>query len=316
MNALHRYFRQHRKTKRILETVLVSGLTSLLIFGVAGALTWTHREQVFTFLATKIPTNTIERIIEEKAPAEIKQSEPAEKALTVTDVVAASNKSVVAIEVSRVVPVFETTQGPVVRKEILPGLFVDVPTTEQRQTGTETKRIGGGSGFFVTNTGTIVTNRHVVDFSNAVYTINTSDGKKYNAVLVSKDTAYDVALLQIEGKHNFSAAKLGNSDTLELGQSVIAIGFALGEFKNSVSVGVISGLGRSVVAGDHSGQTEKLDKVIQTDAAINPGNSGGPLLNLNGEVIGVNVAVAQGSQSIGFALPINSIKSIINSYRY
>jgi serine protease Do len=314
MNTIGRYFRRHKRAKRVLEVVLISALVSLVMFATAAALTWKHKEEVFAFLATKIPTNTIERIIEEKAPE--KSIEETEKTPTITDVVAMSNKSVVAIEVSRIVPIYETIEGPTIRREVLPGLYMDVPTTEQRQIGTETKRIGGGSGFFVTNTGTIVTNRHVIDFPNAVYTINTADGKKYTAVLALKDTTYDIALLQIEGNKTFSPVKLGNSDALELGQSVIAIGFALGEFKNSVSVGVISGLGRSVVAGSRNGQIEKLDKVIQTDAAINPGNSGGPLLNLKGEVIGVNVAVAQGSQSIGFALPINSIKSIIHSYRY
>ena len=108
---------------------------------------------------------------------------------------------------------------------------------------------------------------------------------------------------------------LGNSDSLEVGQSVIAIGNALGEYRNTVSVGVISGLARSITAGDNSGHTEVLDHVIQTDAAINPGNSGGPLLDLSGKVIGVNVAIAQDSQSIGFALPVNSIKGAVESVK-
>jgi len=108
---------------------------------------------------------------------------------------------------------------------------------------------------------------------------------------------------------------LGDSDSLQIGQSVIAIGNALGEFRNTVSLGVVSGLARSITAGNGFGQSETLDHVIQTDAAINPGNSGGPLLNLSGQVVGVNVAVAQGSQSIGFALPINSVKGAIESVK-
>jgi serine protease Do len=105
---------------------------------------------------------------------------------------------------------------------------------------------------------------------------------------------------------------LGDSDSLKLGQSVIAIGNALGQFQNTVSLGVVSGLSRSIVAGDQ-GSSEALDQVIQTDAAINPGNSGGPLLNLNGQVVGIDTAIVEGSQNIGFALPINDIKTVISS---
>jgi len=105
---------------------------------------------------------------------------------------------------------------------------------------------------------------------------------------------------------------LGTADNLELGQTAIAIGNALGEFQNTVSVGVISGLHRSVQALDDNGNIATLNDVIQTDAAINPGNSGGPLLNLNGEVIGVNVAIVRSAQNIGFAIPINKIKNILN----
>jgi len=112
---------------------------------------------------------------------------------------------------------------------------------------------------------------------------------------------------------NYSAIVFGDSDTLKLGQSVFAVGNALGEYNNSVSVGIISGLNRNLQASDN-GQIEELKAVIQTDAAINPGNSGGPLVNLNGEVIGVNVAYSQNAENIGFAIPINAIKAIINSY--
>ena len=142
----------------------------------------------------------------------------------------------------------------------------------------------------------------------------TNDGKKHNAKVVARDPVLDIALIKIDG-NVFPYLALGNSDSLNIGQSVIAIGNALGEYRNTVSVGVVSGLARSITAGDNSGRAEVLDHVIQTDAAINPGNSGGPLLNLKGEVIGVNVAVAQGSQSIGFALPINSVKGAIESVK-
>jgi serine protease Do len=160
----------------------------------------------------------------------------------------------------------------------------------------------------------IVTNKHVVDQKDVEYTVYTNDGKKHAAKVVAQDPVLDIALIKIEGS-GYPYLSFGNSDSLLIGQSVIAIGNALGEFRNTVSVGVVSGLARSITAGNGSGKTENLDQVIQTDAAINPGNSGGPLLDLSGEVIGVNVAVAQGSQSVGFALPINSVKGAINSVK-
>ena len=134
---------------------------------------------------------------------------------------------------------------------------------------------------------------------------------------MARDPVFDVAIAKItpSGLETLPYLELGDSDTLEVGQSVVAIGNALGEFKNTVSAGVVSGLSRSLIAGDNAGNSEQLDKVIQTDAAINPGNSGGPLLDLSGKVVGINVAVVQGSENIGFALPINSVKNVISSVR-
>ena len=154
----------------------------------------------------------------------------------------------------------------------------------------------------------------MVDQKDVEYTVFTNNGKKHIAKVIARDPVLDIALIKIEGS-DFPSLSLGNSDSLEVGQSVIAIGNALAEFRNTVSVGVVSGLARSITAGSNSGNAEVLDHVIQTDAAINPGNSGGPLLDLEGKVIGVNVAVAQGSQSIGFALPINSVKGAIESVK-
>ncbi len=185
---------------------------------------------------------------------------------------------------------------------------------EQRQNGTEKQEVGGGSGFFVSADGLVVTNRHVVDDEQAEYTVLTNDGKKYSAKVLAKDSALDIAVLQVDEK-NLPYLSFGNSDALKLGQTVIAIGNALAEFRNSVSVGVVSGLSRSITAGDGFGRSELLDNVIQTDTAINPGNSGGPLLNLLGEVIGVNVAVQRGAENIGFALSSNTIKGIIDSVK-
>ncbi|MBI4193433.1 MAG: trypsin-like peptidase domain-containing protein, partial [Candidatus Colwellbacteria bacterium] len=147
----------------------------------------------------------------------------------------------------------------------------------------EKKKIGGGSGFIVSSDGLIVTNKHVVQDAGADYTVLTNDGKKYDASVLARDGARDLAILKINAA-GLPVLTLGNSDALKLGQSVIAIGNALGEYRNTVSVGVVSGLGRTVTASGSGGFTETITGVIQTDAAINPGNSGGPLLNLRGEV--------------------------------
>ena len=175
--------------------------------------------------------------------------------------------------------------------------------------GTRKQTIGGGTGFFITEDGMIVTNRHVVDDSSADYTVVTDDDKEYPARVLAVDPNNDIAIIKIEGE-NFKTLELGDSDSIQIGQTVIAIGNSLGEFSNTVSRGIISGLKRSLTAGDGRGQAEKLNNIIQTDAAINPGNSGGPLLDINSRVIGINVAIAEGAQNIGFAIPVNQVKKI------
>ncbi len=186
------------------------------------------------------------------------------------------------------------------------------PQSQVPPSQTERRQVGSGSGFFVAASGLAVTNKHVVADANASYKVVLNDGKEYNAVIVAKDPVFDIAIIQVEGS-DFAHLSFADSDALRLGQTAIAIGNALGEFSNSVSTGVVSGLSRSIVAGDNAGHAELLDEVIQTDAAINPGNSGGPLLNLDGKVIGMNVAVAGTAENIGFALPANLIKSVADS---
>lgn len=165
-------------------------------------------------------------------------------------------------------------------------------------------KLGGGSGFVVSPDGLIVTNRHVVIDPKANYSVIASDGKKYEAKILAQDPTSDVAIIKIDAK-NLPTIKLGQESKLELGQTVIAIGYALGEFQNTVSIGIISGLSRFISAAtDLAGHQQKLKGLIQTDAAINPGNSGGPLVNLDGEAIGIDVAIVFGAQNIGFAIPI------------
>jgi serine protease Do len=180
--------------------------------------------------------------------------------------------------------------------------------------GTQKQEIGGGSGFIISADGMIVTNKHVVSDSTASYTVMTNDGKKYDAQVLALDPTNDVAVIKINAT-NLPILSLGDSNNLKIGQTVIAIGNSLGEFRNTVSKGIVSGLKRNVTAGSGFGDSETLSEVIQTDAAINPGNSGGPLLNINGQVIGVNVAMAQGAQNVGFALPIDVIKKDIDSVK-
>lgn len=172
-----------------------------------------------------------------------------------------------------------------------------------------------GSGFVVSSDGLIVTNKHVVADTTLTYKVSTSDGKSYDAKAISRDPNNDIAVIKIDAT-GLKAVGLGDSSNLQVGQFVIAIGTALGEFRNTVTTGVISGLGRGISAGDQlQGYVEQLDNVIQTDAAINPGNSGGPLLNSAGQVIGINVAVAQGANNIAFSIPINTVKDALTAYQ-
>ncbi len=234
----------------------------------------------------------------------------------VVNAVKSASPAVVSITISKNVPIIEQCQydpfsniPPEFRQ-----FFGDIPRfTQPCASGkTELREVGGGSGFIVSGDGMIVTNKHVVADTEASYTVFTNDGKKYDASVLARDPAQDLAVLKIQAT-GLPTLPLGDSDAVELGQSVIAIGNALGEFRNTVSVGVISGLARTVTASDRAGGTETIQGVFQTDAAINPGNSGGPLLNLKGQVIAINTAVASGAQNIGFAIPVNRVKRSIQS---
>lgn len=181
-----------------------------------------------------------------------------------------------------------------------------VPRIERR--GKEKTKIGGGSGFIISADGYILTSQHVVADTEANYTVILEPTKKYPAKIISRDQINDVAILKIKGK-NLPYLELGDSDKIELGESVIAVGNPLGEFHDTISAGIVSGLSRFITA--YSGlpqETTRLKGLIQTDAAINPGNSGGPLVNMEGKVIGINTAMVMGAQNLGFAIPINYAK--------
>ncbi|MFH2136144.1 MAG: trypsin-like peptidase domain-containing protein [Patescibacteria group bacterium] len=174
--------------------------------------------------------------------------------------------------------------------------------------------IGGGTGFIISSDGLILTNKHVASDAEAEYTVITNDDQKYDAKILATDPVLDIAVLKIDAK-DLPTVELGDSDKIELGQTVIAIGNSLGEYKNTVTKGVVSGVGRRIVAGDNQGGSEVIEEAIQTDAAINPGNSGGPLVNLAGQVIAINTAMNQQGQLIGFAIPINAAKQDIESVK-
>ena len=176
-----------------------------------------------------------------------------------------------------------------------------------------------GSGFVVTTDGLIATNKHVVSDIGGKYQIVTNDQKTFTVQKIYRDPLNDIALLKVDLNQNpgktLKPVALGDSSHLQVGQYVVAIGTALGEFNNTVTTGVISGLGRTITAGDQfQGYIENLNNVIQTDAAINPGNSGGPLVNSSEQVIGINTAVSQSGQNIGFALPISILQTSIDNF--
>ena len=171
-----------------------------------------------------------------------------------------------------------------------------------------------GTGFIVSSDGLIVTNKHVVADTSAKYKVIIGTDEVVDVKNIYRDPVNDLAILKVD-KNNLTPVELGDSDELKVGQTVIAIGTALGQFRSTVTKGVISGLSRGITASSDGVTTEKLDGVIQTDAAINPGNSGGPLFNSVGQVVGVNVATSANGQSIGFALPINLVKSSIDNFR-
>src|ERR1035437_10464521 len=277
---------------QILKIILISFLTIIITIGLLSLIAWHYRARVFSFIARNyIPQSEVSRgepvLIEKIAEAPILPilKEEIKVEDTVLTAVKKARPAVVSIVVSK-----------------------QVPNSTQKQ------ELGSGSGFLISSDGMIVTNRHVVERTDVDYTVLLNNGKEYVATVIAKDSILDVAIIKIVA-NNLPYLTLGDSDKLEVGQSVVAIGNALGEFKNTVSSGVVSGLSRSLTATGSGGFQEFLYKVIQTDAAINLGNSGGPLLNLKGDVVGINVAIAQGSSNVGFSLPINSVKSVIDQVR-
>ncbi|MBX4201062.1 trypsin-like peptidase domain-containing protein, partial [Candidatus Parcubacteria bacterium] len=238
----------------------------------------------------------------------VEYTSPVSYEQAIIDSVKSASPSVVSIVISKNLPVYE--QQFINPFGDMPGFGIQIPQYVQK--GTKYQEVGAGSGFIVSSDGLILTNKHVVSDKEAEYTVLTSDGTEFSAKVVALDPVQDLAVIKLQSDATFPAIKIGDSSGIQIGQGAIAIGNALGQFSNTVSVGVVSGLGRTVSASGAQGFSETLEGIIQTDAAINPGNSGGPLVNLRGEVIGINTAMADNAQSIGFAIPINIAKKDID----
>ena len=202
-----------------------------------------------------------------------------------------------------------------VAKKVSPSIVSIISSSEQTATfyNQAVQQQSAGTGMIVSGNGYILTNKHVVDGASAV-TVILANGKTYkNVEVVGTDPLNDLAFLKISNVSSLPSVTLGDSKTIRVGQSVVAIGNALGQYQNTVTSGIISGTGRPVVAAsDENGTSqESLTDLIQTDAAINSGNSGGPLLNLKGQVVGINTAIAQDANNIGFSIPIGAAKGLL-----
>lgn len=297
MNKRIKYFFKDNKTA-IISSICTSVITTIVIFGSLTAILLSNSGSFNIDLS---------KIISNKNSTKTVQVNSVSEQSDVIKAVSKANPAVVSIVITKDVPVVEQYQ-----QNPFYYLFGN-QDSGQSSDETEEQEVGGGSGFIVTSDGYIVTNNHVVEDTSSDYTVLTNDGKKYSAKVLAKDSTLDIAVIKIEAK-DLPYLTFSDSDKLKLGQTAIAIGNALAEFQNSISMGIISGLSRSITASnDSTGGTEQLDGVIQTDAAINPGNSGGPLLDIDGNVIGVNVAVESSAENIGFALPGNTVKSVVDS---
>lgn len=299
-----------KKTKRGHSCIYFTSIILLVIFissvsgTIFGFMAGGFGQKMFAQLSRKFPEFFQVSGNSSKTNPTILQEKLIEEESAIIDVVEKSTPAVVSIVVTKDMPRIQNFFDPF-------GFFDNQNPSDNspRQDGSQKEKIGAGTGFIITTDGMIATNKHVVSDTAAEYTVLTSDGEEHSAKVLARDPVNDIAVIKIDGE-NYPTLNFGDSDNLKIGQTAIAIGNSLGEFSNTVSKGIISGLGRNLIAGGKLGDSEKLTNIIQTDAAINPGNSGGPLLDISGKVIGINVAIAQGAQNVGFAIPASQVKKI------
>ena len=274
------------KTQIVLLVLLVSFVTSLA----TGIVTVTLVNQ-----APQPITHIISKVVEKMVPKEVLVKEKTvifSSEENLVKVIKEASLAVVGVMVGTTKDLTATTTNEEIRKKLTPS----------------------GSGFFVSKDGIVLTNKHIVGDETLEYVVITSDGKTYPAAVISRSSSQDVAVLKVEG-NNFNFIPLGNSKNINVGQTAIALGSDSGEFQNTVSVGVVSGLNKTAAALNSFSGLEDLVALIQIDAAANPGNSGGPLVDLSGRAIGINTVGAP-RENIGFALPINlAQKDIADAFK-
>jgi serine protease Do len=280
---------------RTVTALLLASLVTGVLGGLYGALVLAKQPRLQSWLAAS-----------DTRVSPIGQNIALTESSAVIDVVKKATPAVVSIVVSKNIPQMQAYDP-------FGSFFGIVPQAPAQNSQPNIQQVGAGSGFIITPDGLILTNKHVVADTAASYTVILNDGQKFDASVVARDPVNDIALVQIKAS-NLPTLTLADSSTLQLGQQVVAIGNSLGQFQNTITSGIISGIGRNIEAGSRTG-SEQLDGVIQTDAAINPGNSGGPLLNSAGQVIGVNTATSREGQLVSFAIPSNDARVAVESYQ-
>jgi S1-C subfamily serine protease len=307
--------RNHKHSILFFVSMMVMAILASSLFGAFfGFVAGGFGQKIFTQISGRFPE--IFKLDNGQSPTIkldpiVSREKIVEEDSAVIDVVEKSTPAVVSIIISKDMPRIQSFSPFDFFNN--PDFFSNSPdqNNQQDNSGGDSKKekIGAGTGFIITADGMIVTNKHVVSDAAAEYTVLTNDGKEHVAKVLARDPINDIAVIKIDGA-DYPTLNFGDSDGLKIGQTAIAIGNSLGEFSNTVSKGIISGLGRNLTAGGRMGDSEKLTNIIQTDAAINPGNSGGPLLDIHGKVIGINVAIAQGAQNVGFAIPATQVRRI------
>lgn len=278
-----------------LSTVIIIAIITLLI-SFLGTLLTSSAVSLIISTSSSQKSQSTQTVVQEVTNTKVTNEESG-----IIDVAKNSRDSVVSVIISRDLSKIEKTNPASKDTDLDPNQSVE---------------IGAGSGFIVSSDGYIITNRHVVEEATDDYAVIFDNGETTKAQVLARDTLLDIAILKVSTSESLKPISLGSSEQLQVGQTVIAIGNSLGELTNTVSRGIISGLGRTIIASNSDGTgSETLDQIIQTDASINEGNSGGPLLDINGNVIGVNVAKSQDGENIGFSIPIDSVKFVLDSVK-